>query len=295
MPGRPRRGRCVEPAEQPRRRADRPRAPWAGSGCPDRDRRSGPPCGPGCGRRHQREEHRGEHERQQGGQPPPVRRRRRHPHGALGPHGVPRAERRSNDRRNGPTARGKARGTERGEARAPARGKARAPARGKARGPAYDEKQSRTRSHARETPPAGLEQPPLFRILWTTPGLWTTHRSDHRHRAPRRKAQSRRSLGASRTLHTRPGPPGRLRTPRHRRIRARTSTLAGPVRHPPGASAARSARARRGSAALAQAARHVGASGVTVIPTGTDKTEPDLVIAHHGTRERTGQPARRNT
>ncbi|CAN3982980.1 hypothetical protein KPATCC21470_5680 [Kitasatospora purpeofusca] len=85
-------------------------------------------------------------------------------------------------------------------------------------------------------------------------------------------SRSRSALGASRTLHTRPGPPGRLRTPRHRRsdsgsaaaparCECRSVRRARPVPGPPG-----------------EAARHVRGVRRGCHLAVTDKTEPDPAV-----------------
>lgn len=89
---------------------------------------------------------------------------------------------------------------------------------------------------------------------------------------PARLPRSRSALGASRTLHTRPGPPGRLRTPRHRRsdsgsaaaparCECRSVRRARPVPGPPG-----------------EAARHVRGVRRGCHLAATDKTEPDPAV-----------------
>ncbi len=157
---------------------------------------------------------------------------------------------------------------------------------------------SRATRHDAEGPRGSPARPPLPRFLWTTgpcgrrpspqrvdrvgcarlrrgrhgPPAEPSGRSGPGSSPPARLPRSRSVLGASRTLHTRPGPPGRLRTPRHR-----WSEAAQPP-PPPGASAARSAEPGRSPDRRVQAARHVRGVRRGCHLAATDKTEPDPAV-----------------
>lgn len=94
--------------------------------------------------------------------------------------------------------------------------------------------------HGRYAARRSLGPPPPAGLLWTTPGLWRTA-SPGRGMPPVRAraagsgiALSRLPCHRSRTLLSRPGVPGRLRTPRHRCISTRFATRVSTVRVPLG-------------------------------------------------------------